>query len=122
MKRLAVSPTGAHQLDDLAGTSPALGSGLSGIADMQSLSHIATLAGIESADHNREVPVSAEMGHDLVMQTTLDLFDRQEQVGALLCGELKNTGEVCSASAWINAPSGFNVLRSVSVPRAHESR
>jgi hypothetical protein len=70
------------------------------------------MAGIEIADLHREVPVSAELGDDLLTQTTLVLFDRQEQVGALLRGELKNAGEVCSASAWINTPSSSSVLRS----------
>ena len=112
MKRLVVSPSGAHQLNDPAGTSPALANGLTGIAGTQSPSHIATMAGIEIADYNREVPVSAELGDDLLMQTTLVLFDRQEQVGALLGGELKKAGEVCSASAWINTPSSSSVLRS----------
>ena len=109
IKRLAVSPSGAHQLNDPAGTSPALANGLSGIAGTQSPSHMATMAGIEIADHYWKVPVSAELGHDLLNQTTLVLFDRQEQVGALLSGELKNVGEVCSASAWINTPSSSSV-------------
>jgi len=68
------------------------------------------MAGIEIADYNREVPVSAELGDDLLKQPALVLFDRQEQVGALLGGELKNAGEVCSASAWINTPSSSSVL------------
>jgi hypothetical protein len=110
IKRLAVSPAGAHQLDDPAGTSPALANGLTGIAGTQSPSHIATMAGIAIADRHRKVPVSAELGDDLLMQTALVLFDRQEQVGALLGGELKNAGEVCSASAWINTPSSSSVL------------
>jgi hypothetical protein len=42
------------------------------------------MAGIAIADHHREVPVSAELGDDLLMQTTLVVFDRQEQVGAWL--------------------------------------
>jgi hypothetical protein len=112
MKRLAVTPAGAHQLNDPAGTSPAFANGLTGIAGTQSPSDRATMAGIAIADHNREVPMSAELGHDLLMQTTLVLLDRQEQVGALLGGELKNAGEVCSASAWINTPSSSSVLRS----------
>jgi len=44
---------------------------------------------------------SAELGNDLLIQPALVVLDRQEQVGALLGGELKNAGEVCSASAWI---------------------
>ena len=110
IKRLTVTPAGAHQLNDPAGTSPALANGLTGIAGTQSPSDRATMAGIEIADLHREVPVSAELGDDLLTQTTLVLFDRQEQVGALLRGELKNAGEVCSASAWINTPSSSSVL------------
>jgi hypothetical protein len=113
VKRFAVTPSGAHQLEDPAGTHPALANGLSGIAGTQSPSHLTAIAGLEIADHDREVPVSAELGDNLLNQTALVLFDGQEQVGALLGGELKNAGEVCSASAWINTPSSSSVLRSV---------
>ncbi len=57
------------------------------------------MAGLRIADLNREVPVATELGDDLAIQPALVVFDRQEQVGALLGGELKNAGEVCSASA-----------------------
>jgi hypothetical protein len=67
MKRLAITPAGAHQLNDPAGTSPALANGLTGIAGTQSPSDRATMAGIEIADLHREVPVSAELGDDLLM-------------------------------------------------------
>ena len=105
VKRLAVTPAGAHQLDDPAGTCPALPNGGGGIAGTESPAHLPAMAGLEIADHNRKVPVSAELGDDLLMQTALVLFDRQQQVGALLGGELKNAGEVWSASAWISRPS-----------------
>jgi len=57
------------------------------------------MAGLDIADFNREMPVAAELGDDLLVKPALVVFDRQEQVGALLGGELKNTGEVWSASA-----------------------
>ena len=76
------------------------------------------MAGLEIADLNWEVPVSAELGDDLLIQPTLVVLflrrslrlDRQEQVGALLGGELKNAGEVWRASAWISTPSSSSVL------------
>jgi hypothetical protein len=69
------------------------------------------MTSIDIADHYREVPVPAELGNDLLIQPTLVVLDRQEQVGALLGGELKNAGEVCSASAWISTPSSSRALR-----------
>ena len=110
VKRLAVTPAGTHQLDDPAGASPALTDGACGIAGTESPAHLAAVAGLEIADHHRKVPVSAELGDDLLIQPALVVLDRQEQVGALLGGELKNAGEVCSASAWISTPSSSRVL------------
>ena len=112
IKRLAITPAAAHQLDDPAGASPSLSDGACGIAGSESPAHLAAMAVVGIADHHRELPMAAELGDDLLMQTALVLFDRQEQVGALLGGELKNAGEVCSASAWINTPSSSSVLRS----------
>jgi len=57
------------------------------------------MPGLDIADLNREVAVAAELGDDLLIQPALVVFDRQEQVGALLGGELKNAGEVWRASA-----------------------
>jgi hypothetical protein len=57
-----------------------------------------------------EVPVAAELGEDLLIQPALVVFDRQEQVGALLCGELNNAAEVCRASVWISTPPSSSVL------------
>ena len=71
------------------------------------------MAGLEIADLNWEVAVAAELGDDLLIQPALVVFDRQEQVGALLGGELKNAGEVCRASAWISTPSSSRVLSKV---------
>lgn len=110
VKRLAVTPACAHQLDDPAGSSPALSDSACGIAGTESPAHLAAMTGLEIADHHREVPVSAELGDDLLIQPALVVFDRQEQVGALLGGELKNAGEVCSASARISMPSSSSVL------------
>jgi hypothetical protein len=80
------------------------------------------MAGLEIAYHHRKVPVSPELGDDLLIQPALVVFDRQEQVGALLCGELKNAGEVCSASAWISTPSSSSVLsKAFSAARSWDS-
>ena len=110
VKRLADTPAGAHQLTNPDGTHPALTDGACGIAGTESPAQLAAMAGLEVADHHREMPDSAELGDDLLIQPALVVFDRQEQVGALLGGELKNAGEVCSASAWISTPSSSSVL------------
>ncbi len=62
-------------------------------------------------DYHKNVPIVAELGNDLLIDPPLVFLDAQEQVGSLLGGELKNAGEVCSASAWINTPSSSRVLR-----------
>ena len=113
VKRLAVTPASAHQLDNPAGASPAFTNGICGIAGTQRPAHLAAMSIVVIADHHREVPVSTELGNDLLIQPALVVFDRQEQVGALLGGELKNAGEVCSASAWISTPSSSRVLSKV---------
>jgi len=59
VKRLAVTPSGAHQLDDPAGAHPA---------------HTAAVAGLDIADLNRKVPVAAELGGDLPIQPALVCF------------------------------------------------
>ena len=110
VKRLAVTPAGAHQLDDPAGTRPALTDGVCGIAGTEGTAHLAAMAGLEIADLNRKVPVAAELGGNLPIQPALVVLDCQEQACALLGGELKNAGEVCSASAWISTPSSSRVL------------
>jgi hypothetical protein len=71
MKRLAVSPAGANQLDDPAGASPALTDGACGIASSELPPHMAAMAGPENANHHWTVPVSAELGDDLLIQTVL---------------------------------------------------
>ena len=122
VKRLAVTPACAHQLDDPAGSSPALSDGACGIAGTESPAHLAAMTGLEIADHHREVPVATELGDDLLIQPALVVFDRQEQVGALLGGELKNAGEVCSASAWISTPWSSSVLsKTFSASRSWDS-
>ena len=40
------------------------------------------------------------------------VYDCQEQVGPMFCCELKNDGEVWSASAWISTPLRSSVLSS----------
>ena len=99
VKRLAVTPAGAHQLDDPAGTRPAVTDGVCGIAGSELPAHLAAMAGLVIAYFNREMPVAAELRDDLLVKPALVVFDRQEQAGALLGGELKNAGEVWSASA-----------------------
>ena len=96
LKRLAVTPAIADQLDDPTGACPALADGLGGIACFELPAHPAAMAGLDIADLNREVAVAAELGEDLLIQPALVVFDRQKQVGALLGGELKNAGEVWS--------------------------
>jgi len=110
VKRLAVTPAGAHQLDDPTGTFPALADGVCGIACSELPAHLAAMAGLKIADLNREVQVATELGDDLLVQPALVVLDLQEQVGALLGGELKNAGEVCKAPAWIRTPSSSRVL------------
>ena len=56
----------------------------------------AAVAGLGIADLNRKVPVATELGNDLLIQPALVVFDCQEQVGALLGGDLKNADEVCA--------------------------
>lgn len=111
VKRLAVTPASAHQLDDPAGASPALTDGVCGIAGTEGATHLAAIAVVVIVDHHREVPMAAELGNDLLIDPALVVFDCQEQVGARLGGELKNASEVCSASAWISTPSSSSVLR-----------
>jgi hypothetical protein len=76
VKRLAVTPADAHQLDDPAGASPALTDGVCGIAGTECPAHLAAMAVVVIADHNREVPMAAELGNDLLIQPALVLFDR----------------------------------------------
>jgi len=61
VKRLAITPASAHQLDDPGGPSPALTDGAGGIAGTQRPAHLAPMAGLEIADLNREVPVATEL-------------------------------------------------------------
>ena len=80
------------------------------------------MAGLEIADLNRKVPLAAELGGDLPIQPALVVLDCQEQACALLGGELKNAGEVCSASAWISTPSSSSVLsKAFSASRSWDS-
>ena len=122
VKRLPISPAGAHQLDDPAGTKPALTDDICGVAGSELPAHLAAMAGLEIADLHWEVPVAVELGDDLLIQPALVVFDRQEQVGALLGGELKNAGEVWRASAWISTPSSSRVpSRALSAARSWDS-
>jgi len=66
VKRLPISPAGAHQLDDPAGTYPAYTDGVCGIAGPELPAHLAAMADLEIADHHWEVRVAAELGDDLL--------------------------------------------------------
>ena len=99
VKRLAVTPAVAHQLNNPASTHPPLSNGVNGIAGTESPAQLAAKAGLEIADRYRELPVTTKLGDDLLKQPSLVVFDRQEEVGALLGGGLKNAEEVCRASA-----------------------
>jgi hypothetical protein len=94
----AASPS-ADQFDDPAGTSPTLADGVCGIAGTEHPAHLAAMTSLDIADHHWEVTVAAELGDDLLKQAALVAFNGQEHLGALLGGELKYAGEVCSASA-----------------------
>lgn len=113
MKRFDVTPAIADQPDDPTGAYPALEDGVGGIACSELPAHSTAMASLEIADRNREVAVATELEDDLLVQPALVVFDRQEQVGALLGGELKNAGEVCCASAWISTPSSSKELSKV---------
>ena len=65
VKRLAVTAASAHQIDDPAGASPALAYGACGIAGTESPAHLAAMAVVDMALHQREVPVATELGRDL---------------------------------------------------------
>ena len=106
----AAEPKPVRRCDDPAGARPALTDGACGIEGTEIPPHLAAVAGLEIADHHRKVPVSAELGDNLLIQPALVVLARQDQVGALLGGELNNAGEVCSVSAWISTPSSSRVL------------
>jgi hypothetical protein len=109
LKWLAVMVAGAYELDDPAGSSPALADGFRGIAGMQSPAHLAAMAGLKRADFHWKVPMASELRSDQLIQPALVVLVCQEQIGALLLGELKNAGEVCRAPAWISTPSSSSV-------------
>ncbi len=94
VKRLAVTSSLANQFDDPARTHPALTDAVRGIEGSELPADLAAMAGLEIAGLHREVPVAAELGDNLLIEPVLVVLDGQEQVGALLGGELKNAGEV----------------------------
>ncbi len=71
MKRLPITPPGAHQLDDPAGANTALTDGDRGIVGTESPAHMAAMASLDIADLNREVTVAAELGDDLLIGPAL---------------------------------------------------
>ncbi len=78
VKRLAVTPACAHQLDDPTGSGPALTNGVCGIASAEQPAHLAAMADLEIKYLNREVPALSELGDDLLVKPALVVFDRQE--------------------------------------------
>ena len=52
-----------------------------------------------------DLALATQLMADLPVQGPLVGFDRQEEVGPLLCGLLKNGCCVWRASAWISTPS-----------------
>ena len=56
VKLIAVSRADAHQLDNPAGTQPALSNGVSYIAGTETPAQMMPMAGIEVAGHQRELP------------------------------------------------------------------
>ena len=86
---LAVPYADGHQLNDPAGTAPALTNRIGGIAGAEIPAHLEAVACLEITDLEWEVPVPAELGDDLTQQHAQVVFHSQEQVGALLGCELK---------------------------------
>jgi hypothetical protein len=82
--RLAVTPAGALQLDNPAGTRPAFTDGICGIAGSELPIHLMAMAGLDIVDLHWDMPVAEELGDDLPILPAPVLFDRQEQVAALL--------------------------------------
>ena len=78
VKRLAVTPAGADQLDDPAVPHPALTDGVRGVAWPELSTHLTTMAGNEIADLPWDVPVAVKLGCDLAEQPALVVLDRQE--------------------------------------------
>ena len=76
VKRFAITPTAALQLNDPTGTCPALADGVSGFSCSELPAHLAAMADLKIADHHREVPVTTELGKDLLIQPPLVVFDR----------------------------------------------
>jgi hypothetical protein len=70
------------------------------------------VAFLKNAFLEREVSLVSELIGNLPVQYALIFLDGQEQVGFLISCELKNDGELWSASAWISTPLKSSELSS----------
>ena len=78
VKRLAVSSSTARQLGDPAGAHPALPDGICDISGTERAPDLEAMAGMAIADHHWNVPVSAELGDNLVMRLCFFLTIRSK--------------------------------------------
>ena len=78
VKRLAVSSSTARQLGDPAGAHPALPDGICDISGTERAPDLEAMAGIAIADHDWNVPVSAELGDNLLMRLCFFLTIRSK--------------------------------------------
>ena len=78
VKRLAVSSSTARQLGDPAGAHPALPDGICDISGTERAPDPEAMAGIAIADHHWNVPVSAELGDNLLMRLCFFLTIRSK--------------------------------------------
>ena len=78
VKQLAVSSSAAQQLNDPAGAHPALPDGICDISGTERAPDLEAMAGIAIADHHWNVPVSAELGDNLLMRLCFFLTIRSK--------------------------------------------
>ena len=67
MKLRGVTPFCAHQLDEPLRTSPVLIDDVCGIIGTKRPAHLATMTSLKINDVQRELPVFAELGDDLLI-------------------------------------------------------
>jgi hypothetical protein len=82
VKRLAVSSSTARQLGDPAGAHPALPDGICDISGTERAPDLEAMAGIAIADHHWNVPVSAELGDNLLMRLCFFLTIRSKSAAS----------------------------------------
>ncbi len=78
VKQLAVSSSAAQQLNDPAGAHPALPDGICDISGAERAPDLEAMAGMAIADHHWNVPVSAELGDNLLMRLCFFLTIRSK--------------------------------------------